>query len=65
MSDVLTRERAYRMRAYPTARRRRVLGWLFAVKREVWNKARKGRDPSSPVWNGTQTDRDRTLRVVR
>ena len=32
-------ERAYRMRCYPTARQRRVLGRLFGASRFVWNWA--------------------------
>ena len=37
MAEPTTRERAYRLRCYPSARQRRVLGRLFGASRFVWN----------------------------
>ena len=37
MAEPKTRERAYRLRCYPSARQRRVLGRLFGASRFVWN----------------------------
>ena len=37
MAEPTTRERAYRLRCYPSARQRRVLGRLFGAARFVWN----------------------------
>ncbi len=39
MAEPTTRERAYRLRCYPSARQRRVLGRLFGASRFVWNWA--------------------------
>ena len=39
MAEPTTCERAYRMRCYPSARQRRVLGRLFGASRFVWNWA--------------------------
>ena len=36
MAEPTTRERAYRLRCYPSARQRRVLGRLFGASRFVW-----------------------------
>ena len=37
MAEPTTRERAYRLRCYPSARQPRVLGRLFGASRFVWN----------------------------
>ncbi len=39
MAEPTTRERAYRLRCYPSARQRRALGRLFGASRFVWNWA--------------------------
>ena len=39
MAEPMTRERVYRLRCYPSARQRRVLGRLFGASRFVWNWA--------------------------
>ena len=52
MAEPKTRERAYRLRCYPSARQRRVLGRLFGASRFVWNWALARR---TSAYHGDQT----------
>jgi putative transposase len=47
MAEPTPRERAYRLRCYPSARQRRVLGRLFGASRFVWNWALSRRTSAS------------------
>jgi putative transposase len=47
MAEPTIRERAYRLRCYPSARQRRVLGRLFGASRFVWNWALSRRASAS------------------